>query len=91
MNCVLEYKGYYISPSDNAITYNEEDGLYNGTIPEMKDMISFCGESEEELINSFKRSIDHYLELCTKVGKTPEVQDRNKLRGEFVNGCFSVC
>lgn len=64
---MLEYKGYRA-----VIGYDANDRILVGEVFGIKDILSFHGNSIDELENMFHQSIDNYLELCIKIGKEPE-------------------
>lgn len=67
MNSMLEYKGYYAS-----VTFDAEDNIFVGEVHGMSDSLNFHGTSVDELKEMFKQSIDNYLDLCEKIGKSPD-------------------
>ncbi len=67
MKNYLEYKGYISVPK-----FSLEDNLFYGRIEGINDLVSFQGNSVEELKTSFKVSIDDYLATCKEIGKEPD-------------------
>lgn len=67
MNSMLEYKGYHAS-----VKFDAEDEIFVGEVFGINDSLNFHATSVDELKEMFKQSIDNYLELCEKIGKTPE-------------------
>ena len=67
MNSMLEYKGYHAS-----VAFDAEDNLFIGEVYGVADSLNFHGTSVEELKEMFKQSIDNYLDLCEKIGKSPD-------------------
>ncbi|MBQ9990510.1 MAG: type II toxin-antitoxin system HicB family antitoxin [Lachnospiraceae bacterium] len=67
MNSMLEYKGYHAS-----IEYDAEDNIFVGEVFGITDSLNFHGTSVTELKEMFEQSIDNYLELCEKIGKSPD-------------------
>ena len=65
MNSMLEYKGYHAS-----VAFDAEDNLFIGEVYGVADSLNFHGTSVEELKEMFKQSIDNYLDLCEKIGKS---------------------
>ncbi|HEY9627826.1 MAG TPA: toxin-antitoxin system HicB family antitoxin [Coleofasciculaceae cyanobacterium] len=43
-----------------------------GTVLDIKDVITFEGETVEEITQEFYRSVDSYLALCNEVGEDPD-------------------
>lgn len=67
MNSMLEYRGYHAS-----VEYDAEDNIFVGEVFGITDSLNFHGTSVNELKEMFEQSIDHYLELCEKIGKNPD-------------------
>lgn len=66
MKNYLEYKGYL-----GTVEFSADDKVFFGKIQGINDLILFQGESVSELENSFKESVDEYLETCKEIGKEP--------------------
>ncbi|SHF75179.1 Predicted nuclease of the RNAse H fold, HicB family [Salegentibacter echinorum] len=66
MKNYLEYKGYI-----GTVEFSADDKVFFGKIQGMNDLVLFEGESVSELENSFKESVDDYLETCKELGKEP--------------------
>ena len=64
----LKYKNYY-----TIIHYSKDDQLFYGKIEELKDFITIGGKTLELIEESFKDSVDGYLDFCKDVGKIPEI------------------
>lgn len=67
MNSMLEYRGYHAS-----IAYDAEDDVFVGEVFGINDSLNFHGTSVGELKEMFEQSIDNYLELCERIGKSPD-------------------
>ena len=67
MSSMLEYKGYHAS-----IEYDAEDNIFVGEVFGIVDSLNFHGTSVEELNEMFRQCIDNYLDLCKKIGKSPD-------------------
>ncbi len=63
----LEYKGY-----TGTIEYSKEDGLLYGKVVGVKGLISYEGQTGNELEVDFKEAIDTYLTDCKEEGIEPE-------------------
>lgn len=73
---MIEHRGYV-----GRIDEIGGDGVIYGVVANLsKDHIEFEGTSSEELIRSFRESIDFYLEGCEKDGLDPE----KPFSGKFV-------
>lgn len=66
-NNSLSYKGY-----NGSIEYSEEDCCLFGKVIGIKSLISYEGNSVEELENGFVKSVDEYLKDCKEMGVLPE-------------------
>ena len=64
---MLEYKGYR-----GRAELDEEAGLLHGEVLGVRDVVTFEGESVEELEEAFRDSVDDYLEFCAELGKEPD-------------------
>jgi predicted HicB family RNase H-like nuclease len=67
MKDTLMYKGYFA-----IVHFSEEDNVFYGKLEGINDLVSFEGETVTELRKDFQDSVDDYLELCRRNGKTPE-------------------
>ena len=67
MSRMLEYKGYHAS-----IEYDAEDEIFVGEVFGITDSLNFHGTSVGELKEMFVQCIDNYLQLCEKIGKSPD-------------------
>ena len=56
----LEYKGYRA-----YVEWDAEPGLFHGEVLDTRDVITFQGKSIEEVQDSFRDSVDDYLEFCS--------------------------
>jgi predicted HicB family RNase H-like nuclease len=63
----MEYKGYTGIPFIDE----ESESLY-GHVIGLRDVITFQGETFTELTQSFRDSVDEYLDFCESLGRTPE-------------------
>ena len=59
---VLDYKGY-----TGSVNYSCEDKCFFGSILGIRDLVSYEGNSKEELESSFHKMTDHYIQetICT--------------------------
>lgn len=64
---MMEYKGYF-----GKVKFDDDDDVFHGEIINLRDVITFQGESVEELRQAFRDSIDDYLEFCAERGEDPE-------------------
>ena len=61
------YKGY-----EGIAEFDEEAHIFSGEVIGLKNVITFQGESVEELEQSFRDSVDDYLAWCEEDGVEPE-------------------
>lgn len=66
MNNTLTYKNY-----TGTVEFSEADGVLFGRIVGIDDVISYEGQSVQELREAFQESVDDYLDHCRAIGKTP--------------------
>jgi predicted HicB family RNase H-like nuclease len=70
----MTYKGY-----SARIEYSDEDECFVGRVAGIQDIISFHGESVEEIRQAFKEAMDFYLETCSERSETPNRPYSGKL------------
>ena len=56
---MMEYKGYI-----GKVDYDDEAGIFHGEVVNLRDVITFAGESVPELRRAFQESVDDYLAFC---------------------------
>ncbi len=61
------YKGYV-----GTVELDFESKVLHGKVVGVRDVISYEGNSLSELEESFKESLDDYLEFCKEQGDSPE-------------------
>ena len=64
---MMEYKGYYAQ-----VVFDEDANVFHGEIINLRDVITFEGETVDELRQAFQDSVDDYLEFCAERGENPE-------------------
>lgn len=72
---MMEYKGYI-----GKVEIDEEARLLHGEVINVRDVITFQGESVDEIQQAFRDSIDDYLDFCAQRGEAPE----KPFSGKFV-------
>lgn len=72
---MMEYKGYI-----GKVEIDEEEKILHGEVINVRDVITFQGESVEEIQQAFRESIDDYLDFCAQRGESPE----KPFSGKFV-------
>jgi predicted HicB family RNase H-like nuclease len=63
----MEYKEYFAK-----VEFDDEDNIFHGEIINLRDVITFEGETVEELRKAFHDSVEDYLEFCAERGEDPE-------------------
>ena len=63
---MMEYKGYIAK-----VEFDEEANLFHGHVLHLRDVITFQGQSVDELRREFEASVDDYLEFCAERGEEP--------------------
>ena len=64
---MMEYKGYFAK-----VEFDDEANIFHGEVINLRDVITFEGETVAELIQAFHDSVDDYLEFCAERGEDPE-------------------
>lgn len=70
----MTYKGY-----SARIGYSDEDELLIGRVVGIRDIITFHGNSVDEIRAAFQEAIDFYLETCAERGEKPNRPYSGKL------------
>jgi len=64
---MMEYKGYL-----GHAEFDDEANIFHGEVINLRDVITFEGETVEALRNAFHDSVEDYLEFCAERGEAPE-------------------
>ncbi len=64
---MMKYKGYL-----GHVVYDNDARIFHGEVLGLKDIITFQGETVQELEQAFKNSVNDYLEWCQERGEEPE-------------------
>jgi len=64
---MMEYKGYFAK-----VEFDDEANIFHGEVINLRDVITFEGETVEELRKAFHDSVEDYLEFCAARGEDPE-------------------
>ncbi len=64
---MLEHRGYRAT-----VTFDDEAGTLYGEVIGTRDVITFEGESVEEVRQAFRDSVEEYLKVCRERGRTPD-------------------
>jgi predicted HicB family RNase H-like nuclease len=68
IQCKLDYKNY-----TTRVEFDSEDKVFFGRIAGIQDIITFHGESVDELVTAFELAVDDYLQTCEKIGQKPNL------------------
>lgn len=60
----MRYKGY-----TGTSEYSVKDGCCHGQIAFIDDLVTYEGETQEELEVAFKEAVDGYIEHCKEMGR----------------------
>lgn len=72
---MLKYKGY-----TGHVEFDDEAGIFHGEVLDTRDVITFQGQSVDEIEAAFRDSIDDYLEFCAQRHEQPQ----KPFSGKFV-------
>ena len=70
----MKYKEY-----SAKVEYDPVDKIFVGHITGIRDIVGFHGSTVEELETALQEAVDHYLEVCEKLGQEPEKSYSGKL------------
>ena len=66
MKDVLTYKGFI-----GSVHFSAEDKVFHGKIEGIDDLVTFEGQSVDELLKAFHEEVDDYIKLCKEMDKEP--------------------
>ena len=64
---MMTYKGYLAH-----IAFDEQANLFHGEVINIRDVVTFQGQSVHELRQAFADSIEDYLSFCAERGEAPD-------------------
>ena len=64
---MMEYKGY-----SAKVEFDSDASIFHGEVINLRDVITFEGETVKELKQAFQDSVDDYLDFCAQRGEVPE-------------------
>jgi len=64
---MMEYKGYFAK-----VEFDDDDNIFHGEVINLRDVITFEGETVKELKQAFQDSVDDYLDFCAERGEEAE-------------------
>jgi len=65
MDNILKYNDFIAT-----VKYSEEDEAFVGRIEGINSVVSFEGQSVEDLKSAFKEAVESYLDFCSRKGIT---------------------
>ncbi len=63
----MNYKGYH-----GSVTFDDIAEIFHGEVQDLNDIVTFQGQSVEELKTAFRDSVDDYLNFCLERGEEPD-------------------
>jgi predicted HicB family RNase H-like nuclease len=72
---MMNYKGY-----EAIVEFDDDAEIFHGEVINLRDVITFQGETVRELKQAFRDSVDVYLDFCKERGEEPE----KPFSGKFV-------
>ena len=64
---MMEYKGYFAK-----VEFDDEANIFHGEIINLRDVITFEGETVDELRTALVDSVEDYLAFCKERGEEPD-------------------
>ena len=64
---MMEYKGYVA-----RVEFDDESGVFYGEILNLRDVVTFEGQTVDDLRQAFRASVDDYLDFCASRKELPE-------------------
>lgn len=64
---MMQYKGYLA-----RVEFDDEGDVFHGEVLNTRDVITFQGQSVQELHQAFRESVEDYLAFCAQRGETPD-------------------
>ncbi len=61
------------------IEYDSVDKIFVGHIVGIRDIVGFHGSTVAELESAFQDAVNHYLEVCERIGQKPQKSYSGKL------------
>jgi predicted HicB family RNase H-like nuclease len=63
----MTYGGY-----SALIEYDDEDGIFFGKLAGIRDGVGFHADNVADLRAAFQEAVDDYVDMCAKIGKSPQ-------------------
>ena len=64
---MMEHKGY-----SGKVEFDDQANIFHGEVINLRDVVTFEGETVKELKQAFQDSVDDYLDFCAERGEDPE-------------------
>jgi predicted HicB family RNase H-like nuclease len=64
MKDVIKYKDHM-----GSVRFSAEDRVFYGKVEGIDDLVTFEGQSVEELVSAFEEAVEDYIDLCDQVKK----------------------
>jgi predicted HicB family RNase H-like nuclease len=64
MKDVINYKDHL-----GSVHFSSEDKVFYGRIEGIDDLVTFEGQSVDELVSAFQEAVEDYVVLCEEAGK----------------------
>ena len=64
---MMEYKGYFAK-----VEFDDDANIFHGEVINLRDIVTFEGETVDELRIAFVDSVEDYLAFCKERGEEPE-------------------
>jgi predicted HicB family RNase H-like nuclease len=74
MKNAMTYRGYTA-----RIEFDAHDRVFFGRLAGIRDIVTFHGETVDELEAAFEEAVDHYLAICADLGDEPNKPYSGKL------------
>ncbi|MGH7965822.1 MAG: type II toxin-antitoxin system HicB family antitoxin [Candidatus Binatia bacterium] len=63
----MQYKGYL-----SRVEFDDEANIFHGEVVNIRDVVTFQGESIDALRKAFEDSVEEYCAFCAARGEEPE-------------------
>ena len=64
---MMEYKGYL-----GRVEFDDDTQTFHGEVINTRDVITFQGQSDVDLMQALRDSVEDYLEFCAERGEVPD-------------------
>lgn len=78
MNNIMSYKGFTAK-----VGFSPDDDVFFGRLIGIEDVVTFEGQTVEELKKAFVEAVDFHIEVCEKTGQKPKKNYSGKLLFRF--------